>query len=109
MQCHKHGFEPAADICLSCGLAVCLQCLIYPLGPAKPGYCLGCAMAVSGVRHKRHAHVSSRQWKQRRRALEEARAMRPQTLAQALESPDPAMVSQRDVLPAPDRRIEWCA
>jgi hypothetical protein len=49
-QCAKHQFEPAEDVCRTCGWDFCGECLVYAFGPNKPPYCLSCALAASGVR-----------------------------------------------------------
>jgi len=48
--CAKHQFEPAEDVCRTCGWDFCGECLVYAFGADKPPYCLSCALAASGVR-----------------------------------------------------------
>ncbi len=49
-QCAKHQFEPAEDVCRTCGWDFCGECLVYAFGPNKPPFCMSCALAASGVR-----------------------------------------------------------
>ena len=49
-RCSRHQFEPAEDVCRTCGWDFCGECLVYSFGPDKPPYCLSCALAASGVR-----------------------------------------------------------
>ena len=48
--CDRHGFERAAGVCRSCHYPHCETCLVYPFGPAKPPYCVSCALVAAGVR-----------------------------------------------------------
>lgn len=48
--CIRHFEEPIASYCRSCERPFCRRCLVFPFGPDKPGYCVGCALAEAGVR-----------------------------------------------------------
>ena len=48
--CQVHPYEAAEGLCRSCGGPFCADCLVYPFGPAKPPYCVPCAVAAAGVR-----------------------------------------------------------
>lgn len=48
--CIKHQFEPAADLCRTCGNAFCTECLVYSFGAHEPPFCVACALAAAGVR-----------------------------------------------------------
>lgn len=55
--CVRHYEEPTADTCRTCRNEFCSRCLVYAFGPSKPPYCVGCALAASGVRSNRHQIV----------------------------------------------------
>jgi hypothetical protein len=48
--CMKHPHEPGVGLCGRCGGSWCKDCLVYAFGPAKPPYCMECAMFAGGVR-----------------------------------------------------------
>lgn len=48
--CIRHFEEPPAGLCRSCERPFCRRCLVFPFGPDKPGFCVGCALAEAGVR-----------------------------------------------------------
>jgi hypothetical protein len=49
-RCERHLFDRAIDLCGRCGLEYCPDCLVYSFGPAKPPFCLPCAVEAAGVR-----------------------------------------------------------
>lgn len=51
--CVRHYEEPVEDNCRTCRHGFCARCLVYAFGPKKPPYCVGCALAASGVRSAR--------------------------------------------------------
>lgn len=117
MQCARHTFERAVDLCGACGEAFCRGCLVYAHGPKKPALCIPCALVASGVRNTASAaHVSKRELKRRRKELADELA-RPATLADALRMPDlelPAELETGTQAARPGsgpggRGIEWCA
>ena len=48
--CVKHSFELAVGNCRQCNNGFCARCLLFPFGEKKPGFCVACALAASGVR-----------------------------------------------------------
>lgn len=48
--CMKHPHERGIALCGRCGGSWCKDCLVYAFGPAKPPYCMECAMFAGGVR-----------------------------------------------------------
>jgi hypothetical protein len=73
--CTRHQFESAEDVCRNCGSDFCGECLVYALGADKPPYCLGCALAASGVRSgagnpqvrtKREIKARHKEWRDHR-------------------------------------------
>lgn len=48
--CEKHPHEHGVALCRRCGGLWCRNCLVYTYGPAKPPYCMACAMYAGGVR-----------------------------------------------------------
>ena len=48
--CIKHPHERGTALCGRCGGSWCKDCLVYAFGPAKPPYCMECAMFAGGVR-----------------------------------------------------------
>jgi hypothetical protein len=50
-KCFKHIFDEAVGACRTCQNAFCEACLVYARGPAKPPYCVPCALVAAGVRH----------------------------------------------------------
>lgn len=48
--CQVHPYEAAEGLCRTCGGPFCADCLVYPFGPAKPPFCVPCAIAAGGVR-----------------------------------------------------------
>ena len=46
--CQVHPYEAAEGLCRSCGGPFCADCLVYPFGPAKPPYCVPCAVTAAG-------------------------------------------------------------
>lgn len=48
--CAKHPHERGVALCRRCGESWCNDCLIYSFGPAKPPFCMSCAMFAGGVR-----------------------------------------------------------
>ncbi len=55
--CIRHFEEPISGTCKSCGQAFCRRCLVYPFGPKKPPFCVGCALAEAGVRQTARVHT----------------------------------------------------
>lgn len=49
--CMRHFEEPMAGVCRTCNRPFCGRCLVFAFGPDKPPYCVGCALAASGVRN----------------------------------------------------------
>lgn len=50
MHCTKHSHETAVASCRRCALDWCATCVVYTYGPAKPPYCVSCALVAAGVR-----------------------------------------------------------
>ena len=75
--CNRHSFEYAENVCSSCGLPFCHDCLVYPRGPKKPPFCVNCAIAEAGVRSsaRNPTNLSRRQVKKR---VREAKNMHEQ-------------------------------
>jgi hypothetical protein len=48
----RHYEEPVVAHCRTCTRPYCSRCLVYSFGPDKPPFCVGCALAASGVRNK---------------------------------------------------------
>ncbi|MCB1030119.1 MAG: hypothetical protein KDA95_02195 [Acidimicrobiales bacterium] len=55
--CMRHLEEPDVAACQHCGRPFCAQCLVFPRGPKKPPYCIGCALNASGVRNSNVVRV----------------------------------------------------
>lgn len=72
--CVRHYEEPVEDICRTCRHDFCSRCLVYAFGPGKPPYCVGCALAASGVRAPRPQVVASRAPEIRRPSRAERKA-----------------------------------
>ena len=74
--CNRHSFEYAENVCSSCGVAFCHDCLVYPRGPKKPPLCVQCAIAAAGVRSsaRNQSNYSRREVKKR---VREAKNMQP--------------------------------
>lgn len=49
-RCELHLFDRAVDLCGRCGGEFCNTCVVYPFGPKKAPFCLGCAVVAAGVR-----------------------------------------------------------
>jgi hypothetical protein len=47
--CDNHPTEASAGTCRSCLSEYCDHCLVYVFGPAKPPYCIRCALKASGI------------------------------------------------------------
>jgi len=99
MQCTKHSFETAADLCEACGNPMCQKCLVYPHGTRKPPFCITCALVVSGVKHGAVTPLSRKEIKRRRKEF----VVTPISVRQET-TPVPAPIRAN-----PDRQIEWCA
>lgn len=80
-RCVKHQFETGEAMCRHCGDWFCGECLVYSFGPSKPPFCVGCALAASGVRSNaaKRPKVSRRE---RKRREQEAAAAMQQVRAQ---------------------------
>ena len=104
--CSKHLSERAEDFCRACAQPFCGDCLVYALGPNRPPYWIGCAIAAAGVRSTAANRPASR--KERRAAAKERRRRRkqePTQVAEALasaiaEEPVPPTVEETAVDPA---------
>lgn len=51
--CIRHFEEPLVARCRACDKPFCGRCLVFPFGPNKPPYCIGCALTASGVRNNK--------------------------------------------------------
>jgi hypothetical protein len=92
--CTRHPMDPAEHVCGRCGRDHCSTCVVHPFGPARPAMCIGCALAVGGVRSfSRAAPAAPR--RTMRRKLRAAR----RGAAGSTPAPDPA--------PEPPERVEW--
>jgi hypothetical protein len=49
-RCGVHGFAHASARCRACRDAYCGECLVYPSGPRRQPYCVGCALVAAGIR-----------------------------------------------------------
>jgi hypothetical protein len=78
--CNRHSFELAENVCCRCGLPFCHDCLVYPRGPKKPPFCVGCAISAAGVRSsaRSQSNLSRREVKRR---VREAKGMQQQAQA----------------------------
>lgn len=68
--CSRHPFEYSENVCSSCGVAYCHDCLVYPKGPNKKALCVQCAIAASGVRSSARAKPKASKREIRRRQKE---------------------------------------
>ena len=48
-RCSTHSDAPAVGTCRTCLEPFCDHCLVYSFGPAKPPYCIDCALRAAGV------------------------------------------------------------
>jgi len=89
LTCNRHPFEYAENVCSSCGMAFCHDCLVYPR-PKKPPLCVPCAIATAGVRSsaRNHSNLSRREVKKRVRAAKGLQPPQPQVEAPAAASTD---------------------
>ena len=55
--CSTHSFEAAMATCRSCANGYCTDCLVFAFGPAKPPYCVSCALIAAGVRRPLRARA----------------------------------------------------
>lgn len=78
--CIEHPHEQAEGLCRKCGASYCADCLVYPFGPAKPPFCIPCAVAQSGVRSNA-ANPTRVVPKENKRRLKEWRKARKRDLA----------------------------
>ena len=75
--CRDHSFEPAEDLCRSCGGEFCVSCLVHPFG--KP-LCKTCAIAAAGVRSSgTHKPLNKRDIRKRKKAFDAAMANKRET------------------------------
>jgi hypothetical protein len=73
MQCAKHPFDRASDVCTHCGQLYCRPCLVYPAGEAKEAFCVPCTVARSGIRTRSATKpVKPRVVRHRRKELKSA-------------------------------------
>lgn len=88
--CNRHSFEYAENVCSSCGIAFCHDCLVYPRGPKKPPFCVQCAIAASGVRSsaRNQSNLSRREVKKRVREAKGLQQPQPYVEAPAAANPD---------------------
>ena len=91
--CDRHPFEYAENVCSSCGMPYCHDCLVYPRGPKKPTLCVPCAIAKAGVRSsaRNHSNLSRREVKKRVRDAKGLQQPQPQ-----VEAPMAASSTDRD-------------
>jgi hypothetical protein len=88
--CSRHSFEYAENVCSSCGIAFCHDCLVYPRGPKKPPLCVACAIAAAGVRSsaRNHSNLSRREVKKRVREAKGLQQPQPYVEAPAAANTD---------------------
>ena len=86
--CNRHPFEYAENVCSSCGIAFCHDCLVYPRGPKKPPFCVNCALAEAGVRSsaRNPTNLSRREVKKRVREAKGLQPAQPHTEAAPLSN-----------------------
>lgn len=104
VRCVKHQFEEAEAMCRHCGDWFCSECLVYSFGPNKPPFCVGCALAASGVRSNaaKRPQVTRKERKRREKEAAEAmktmRAQRAEAAKLAIDwaSPDDAWPTDPD-------------
>jgi len=77
MQCTKHLFELAADVCAWCGQLWCGSCLTYVEGERAEPMCVTCALVRSGVRPGKLRPVPRRHVRRRREELRRYLAVAP--------------------------------
>jgi len=49
-RCERHSFEPAENLCRSCGYEFCHDCLVYTYGARRAPFCVQCAITAAGIR-----------------------------------------------------------
>jgi hypothetical protein len=112
--CCKHLFERAEDSCRACGHGFCGDCLVYAMGPKRPPYCIGCAIAAAGVRStagnrpasRRELRAAAKERKSRRRKGGGESRQVAEALASAIaEEPAPPTLEETAV--APDAHVSW--
>lgn len=47
--CRLHPSATAAGTCRTCRDEYCADCLVYSFGPAKPPFCVHCALVAAGA------------------------------------------------------------
>ena len=82
--CIEHPYEHAEGLCQRCGAPYCSDCLLYPFGPAKPPYCVPCAVKAGGVRRTAGNRMRVEPKETKRRLKEWRKARR-----RDLDSPPP--------------------
>jgi hypothetical protein len=99
--CVRHPMATAEHVCSRCGHDHCAECVVHPFGPSRPSLCVGCALAVGGVRSSaRHSAAPRRQVRTKLRAARRAAA----SAAQATRADDPGGSDPDTRRPA---ELEW--
>ena len=88
--CSRHSFEYAENVCSSCGIAFCHDCLVYPRGPKKPPLCVPCAISAAGVRSsaRNPSNLSRREVKKRVAEAKGLQQPQPYVEAPVAANPD---------------------
>jgi hypothetical protein len=99
MQCTKHPFDRANDVCAHCGSSFCRPCLVYPHGERKPAFCVACTVTRSGIRSRGGSKpITKRQWKHRRKALMTALKANPDARLHFIELDEIPFVADDEIL-----------
>lgn len=115
MQCSKHPFDRASDVCSHCGQVFCRACLVYPRGERRLGLCVQCTIARSGIRTRgsQAKPLKPRIVKNRRKELREALRNAPNTKISFIELSEIPFVPEEEILQGgkgrAEQKIDWCA
>jgi hypothetical protein len=114
MQCSKHPFDRASDICAHCGATFCRPCLVYPGGQKRAALCVPCTISRAGIRARGMSKpIKPRAWRTRRRQLQAALRSAPDTHLRFVELAEIPYVPESEILVGvgrkTNRQIDWCA
>jgi hypothetical protein len=113
VQCSKHPFDRASDVCSHCGATYCRPCLVYPRGEKKAALCVPCTITRAGIRARGMSKpIKPRTWRTRRKLLQEALRAAP-AVTHLVELAEIPYVPESEILAGvgrkTSRQIDWCA
>ncbi|MCU1453060.1 MAG: hypothetical protein JWN46_1206 [Acidimicrobiales bacterium] len=99
--CVKHSFELSVGNCRKCNNGFCARCLLFPFGEKKPGFCVACALAASGVRNSAGARPAAVAPKESRQEIKARKRAEKDARKNNGTAPELAPAQEPGVIPSP--------